>query len=89
MFTYNLRLHMKKNINPLSFIDIMDDDFYQFVREYEQEKQFDFNIFDEIKFNNYIENFNHDIQEDDTYSFYDDEEELTDIETDLESETDD
>ena len=84
MFTYNLRLHMKKNINPLSFIDIMDDDFYQFVREYEQEKQFDFNIFDDIAFNNYIQNFNHDIQEDDTYSFYD-EEELTDIE----SETDD
>lgn len=88
MFTYNLRLHMKNTINPLSFIDIMDDDFYEYIREYEQEKQFDFNIFDEIKFNNYIENFNHDIQEDDTYSFYDDEE-LMDIQSDLESETDD
>lgn len=86
MFTYNLRLHMKRKTNPLSFIDIMDDDFYKYIREYEQEKQFDFNIFDEIAFNNYIENFN-DKQEDDTYSFYDDEEELTDIET--ESETDD
>ena len=84
MFTYNLRLHMKRKTNPLSFIDIMDDDFYKYIREYEQEKQFDFNIFDEIAFNNYIENFN-DKQEDDTYSFYDDEEELTDIE----SETDD
>ncbi len=86
MFTYNLRLHMKRKTNPLSFIDIMDDDFYKYIREYEQEKQFDFNIFDEIAFNNYIENFN-DKQDDDTYSFYDDEEELTDIET--ESETDD
>tara|TARA_Y100000389_G_scaffold187081_1_gene208130 strand:- start:891 stop:1124 length:234 start_codon:yes stop_codon:yes gene_type:complete len=77
---------MKRKTNPLSFIDIMDDDFYKYIREYEQEKQFDFNIFDEIAFNNYIENFN-DKQDDDTYSFYDDEEELTDIET--ESETDD
>lgn len=87
MFTYNLRLHMKNKTNPLSFIDIMDDDFYKYIREYEQEKQFDFNIFDEIAFNNYIENFN-DIKDDDTYSFYD-EEELTDIESDLESETED
>lgn len=83
MFTYNLRLHMKRKTNPLSFIDIMDDDFYKYIREYEQEKQFDFNIFDEIAFNNYIENFN-DKQEDDTYSFYDDEEELTDIESETE-----
>lgn len=83
MFTYNLRLHMKKKTNPLSFIDIMDDDFYKYIREYEQEKQFDFNIFDEIAFNNYIENFN-DIKDDDTYSFYDEEEELSDLESETE-----
>lgn len=85
MFTYNLRLHMKKKTNPLAFIDIMDDNFYKYIREYEQEKQFDFNIFDEIAFDNYIENFYEDNTEEDSYLFYDEEEELTD----LESETDD
>lgn len=86
MFTYNLRLHMRKKTNPLSHIDIIDDDFYKYIREYEQEKQFDFNIFDKIAFNNYIENFNHDIVEEDTYVFYDD-----DIysEIDSDSETED
>lgn len=90
MFTYNLRLHMKKKINPLSSIDIMNDNFYKYIREYEQEKQFDFNIFNEVAFNNYIENFKHDFQEEDTdsYLFYDEDDDIfSDI--DSESEIDD
>ena len=72
MFTYNLREHMRKKINPLSSIDIIDDNFYKYIREYEQAKQFDFNIFNEIAFDNYIENFNHDLsEEEDSYLYYD------------------
>tara|TARA_Y100000389_G_C17082302_1_gene327223 strand:+ start:216 stop:461 length:246 start_codon:yes stop_codon:yes gene_type:complete len=81
---------MKKKINPLSSIDIMNDNFYKYIREYEQEKQFDFNIFNEVAFNNYIENFKHDFQEEDTdsYSFYDEDDDIfSDI--DSESEIDD
>lgn len=81
---------MKKKINPLSSIDIMNDNFYKYIREYEQEKQFDFNIFNEVAFNNYIENFKHDFQEEDTdsYLFYDEDDDIfSDI--DSESEIDD
>ena len=65
---------------------IEHDDFFNYIREYEQENTHSFDINDETLYNNYLDNFIHE-DEDDSFVYYDDDDDvLSQYESDIDDE---